>query len=208
MTNDISNLSDTVAPESDRLNGDDLLHGEKLITITGVVRYLDPKRNPAFYLNYEGDSGRPFKPCKTQRRIITQLWGEDGNLYIGRQLRLYNEMTVVYAGKETGGLRINGMTDIQGTATIKVSEARGKKKTYTVEKLEKQQKPPYPTEKFNSALGAMEEKIKSGKLTPEQVITKCEQTGTLTDEQRETIRSFGEAEEPAPQNAAEDFLDD
>lgn len=207
MTNDISDLSDTTVPESDRLNGDDLLHGEKLITITGVVRYLDPKRNPAFYLNYEGDSGRPFKPCKTQRRIITQLWGEDGNLYIGRQLRLYNEMTVVYAGKETGGLRVNGMTDIQGTATIKVSEARGKKKTYTIEKLEKQQKPPYPVEKFNSALGAMESSIKSGKLTPEQVITKCEQTGMLTEEQRSIIRAFGETDNQ-PNKDDGDFLDD
>ena len=207
MTNDISDLSDTTVPESDRLNGDDLLHGEKLITITGVVRYLDPKRNPAFYLNYEGDSGRPFKPCKTQRRIITQLWGEDGNLYIGRQLRLYNEMTVVYAGKETGGLRVNGMTDIQGTATIKVSEARGKKKTYTIEKLEKQQKPPYPVDKFNGALSAMESSIKSGKLTPEQVITKCEQTGTLTEEQRSTIRAFGEADNQ-PNQDDEGFLDD
>jgi hypothetical protein len=41
--------------------------------------------------------------------------------------------------------------------------------------------------------------IENGEKTPEQLIAHCEKTGPLTKEQRDTIRSFAEKEQPKPE---------
>lgn len=185
--NNISNLSDTIKPKSDQLNADDLLVSSKTITVSGVSR--GNADNPII-VNYQGDDGRPFKPCKSMRRVLIFAWGEDGNNWLGRSMTLYCEPTVKYAGKEVGGIRISHLSDIPKPINLKLTATRGRKADFKVDVLKMAEKPPYPQRKFDDALEAMEKAIKNGSMTPEQVISKCESTGTLTEEQRSTIRGF------------------
>jgi len=185
--NDISNLSDTIIAKSDQLNADDLVGMDKTIVVTGVSR---GSAESPLVINYQGDDGRPFKPCKTVRRILIAAWGEDGNQWIGRSMTLFCDPTVRYAGQEVGGIRVKAISDIQKSLIVKLAVTKGKKQEYRIEPLKPQPKPDYPAAKFDSAFDAMRDAIVAGKMTHEQVITKCQQTGNLTDEQRKRIRDI------------------
>ena len=143
----INDLSDTIEAKSDQLNADDLAGSTKTIKVTNVVRYSD-KGIPAFYIDYEGGHGRPFKPCKSVRRVIMFAWGKDGSQWIGRSMTLYCDQTVIYAGKEVGGIRVSHMSDIPKRISIKLTEKRGSKKEVFIDILEPTQKPQLPDETF------------------------------------------------------------
>ena len=185
---DISNLSDTIIAKSDQLNADDLVN-DKLITVSGVSR--GNADNPII-INYQHDDGRPFKPCKTVRRILIAAWGEDGNQWVGKQALLYCDPTVIYAGKEIGGIRVRALSDINKPLNVKLSYTRGKKKDYRIEVLEPQQLAAWPDDAFNKQFEKMGEAVKSGAMTPEQMITKFQSKGELSDHQREQIRALAD----------------
>lgn len=181
--NDIKDLSDTIIAKSDQLNADDLIGADKVIKITNVRRGGE---NDPVIINYEGDDGRPFKPCKTMRRVLVFAWGKDGTKWIGRHMRLYRDEKVTWAGEEVGGIRISHLSDIDKQITVSLAKSRSKKSMYTIDKLEPKAKPPYP---FEKGFPKMKASIESGEMTPEQVITVCEEKGTLTEEQRKAIRA-------------------
>lgn len=186
----INDLSDTIEAKSDQLNADDLAGSTKTIKVTNVVRYSD-KGIPAFYIDYEGGHGRPFKPCKSVRRVIMFAWGKDGSQWIGRSMTLYCDPTVIYAGKEVGGIRVSHMSDIEKRISIKLTEKRGSKKEVFIDILEPTQKPQLPDETFAKWLEPAKSKILAGEKTNEQIITQMEVKATLTGEQKEQIRAIG-----------------
>ena len=189
----INDLSDTIEAKSDQLNADDLAGSTKTIKITDVVRYSD-KGIPAFHLDYEGGTGRPFKPCKSVRRVIMFAWGKDGSKWIGRSMTLYCDPTVIYAGKEVGGIRVSHMSDIEKRISIKLTEKRGTKKEVFIDILEPTDKPTWPDDAFAAKFESISGAILAGKVTNEQAITKLEQNAALTDEQKAQIRAVGESE--------------
>jgi hypothetical protein len=205
MSNNISDLSDTIKPKSDQLNADDLMASDKTIKISGVKR---GGADDPVVINYEGDDGRPYKPCKSMRRVIISLWGENGNDWIGRSMTLYCDPTVKWAGKEVGGIRISHMSHLKGNASLMLTTTRGRRSEYKVKLLKAEQKKPYPESKFNDALPKIKEMIQNGEKTPEQLIAHCEKTGPLTKEQRDKIRSFAEKEQskPEPQKTESEYL--
>jgi len=136
----INDLSDTIIAKSDQLNADDLIGATKTIVVSGVKRYSENGSN-AFSINYEGDCGRPFKPCKTMRKVILLAWGADGSKWIGRSMTLYNDPKVVYAGKEVGGVRISHISDITKNIVVMLTATRGKKKEHIIKTTEPQEKP-------------------------------------------------------------------
>ena len=185
--NNISNLRDTVIPKSDQLNADDLIGTSRTVTITNVSRgSLESPLN----IDFAGSDGRPFKPCKSMRRLMIFAWGEDGQNWIGRSMTLFTDPAVVYAGKAVGGIRISHMSNIAQALSVKLTATRGKKTEYRVEVLQQIEKPAYPADKFNANLPKMGEAITAGKMTTEQVINQCESSGSLTEEQRAEIRAF------------------
>lgn len=128
------NLRDTIIPKSDQLNADQLLTGPITIKITGVVR--NTSADQPLTINYDGEAGRPYKPCKTMRRVLIKLWGDDGSQWIGRGITLFNDPEVKWAGAKVGGVRISHMTDIEGdTVQMSITETRGKKSPFTVRRL-------------------------------------------------------------------------
>jgi hypothetical protein len=132
--NDATNLRDTVIPKSDQLNADDLLVGPMDITVT-KVRRGSGKEQPVD-VHWKGGEGRPFKPCKTMRRVLIAAWTDDGAAWVGRSMRLYCDPDVTFGDVRTGGIRISHMTDIQSDPLILVLTAtRGRKKEYRIQRL-------------------------------------------------------------------------
>jgi len=99
---DISNLRSTIIPKSDQLNADQLLGADMPITVTSVSLAASPDQ--PLIIHYDGENGRPFKPCKTMRKVLIALWGEDGNAWTGRSILLYCDTKVKWAGEEVGGI--------------------------------------------------------------------------------------------------------
>ena len=186
----INDLSDTIEANSDRLNAADLMGADKTIKVTDVIRYTENGKNK-FYLNYEGDCGRPYKPSLTMRRIIMELWTIDGSKYIGRSIRLHRDPTITFGRDECGGIVVEAMEGIKGKAKIKLQVKRGQFKEFTIDKLEPKELPMLEPSVFAKWLTAAKTQIESGAQTNEQIITQIETKSTLTDSQKEQIRAIG-----------------
>ncbi len=128
----ISNLNDTIIPKSDQLNSEQLLSGCITVKIVGVSR--GSSEQPVI-INYEGDNGRPYKPCKSMRKVLIFAWGEDGNLWIGRSMTLFNKTDVRFGGVEVGGIRISHMSHIERDISVSLTATRGKKEPHIIKKL-------------------------------------------------------------------------
>lgn len=125
-------LSTTIEPKSDQTNADDLVGGPRTIKITRVSK---GSADQPITINFEGDNGRPYKPCKSMRRLLVKLWGKDGDQYVGRSLTLFCDPTVTFGGDAVGGIRISHLSHIEQDETLMLTVTRGKKKPYQVRKL-------------------------------------------------------------------------
>lgn len=136
MSNDIADLRDTIVPKSDQLNADQLIGGPITVTVTKVRRGSDDQQ--PIVVHYEGENGRPFKPCLTMRKVLIFAWGEDGSAWEGRMMTLYNLRTVKWAGVEVGGIRISHMSHTEGGKDIKLSlsATKGKKEPILIKHLD------------------------------------------------------------------------
>ena len=129
MTTD---MSPTIEAKSDQLNADDLIGGPRTIRITKVT--IIAGEQPVT-VHFEGDDGKPWKPCKSMRRVMVAAWGSDAAAYIGRSLTLYRDPKVRFSGLETGGARISHMSHLERDMMLALTVTRGKKAGYTVKTL-------------------------------------------------------------------------
>lgn len=180
---DVDNLMDTVKANSDQLNACDI---PKPITVTIEDVSRGPSKEQPVSIRISGGYQKWF-PCKTVRRILIGAWGENGKGWVGKTLTLYCDDSVKYGGVAVGGIRISHMSDLSSDMTFSVNLTRGKKGQVTVRRLLVEQKQPYPSEQFTANLSAWRAAIAGGKLTAEQVISKAEQKGLLSDEQKAAI---------------------
>jgi len=126
-------MKPTVVPKSDQLNSDDFIAGStRTIKITGV-RVVSKDQPVA--ISYEGDKGKPYKPCVSMTRVMIMIWGDDGEKYIGQSMTLYSDPSVTWAGKAVGGIRISHMTGITEKRVMQLTATKGNKKPYSVEPL-------------------------------------------------------------------------
>lgn len=125
-------LRGTIKPKSDQLNADDLIGGPITIRITGVT--VGEGEQPVA-ISYEGDGGKPYKPGKSMRRVLVNLWGPDGAVYMGRSLTLYRDEEVVFGGVAVGGIRISHMSHLQRETTMALTATKAKRKPFTVRPL-------------------------------------------------------------------------
>lgn len=168
-------LSKTIIPKSDQLNADDLISGAKIIKIRDIKGGNDDAQPVSIY--FYGDNNKPFKPCKSMRRVLVQLWGADGLQFIGRRLTIYREDTVKWAGVETGGIRISHASHIVEATRVLVTVSKGKRIPITIDVL--------PMVELKDLAGA-KTAIKDKKVTLDAVLEKydltAEQLKTLQDE--------------------------
>ena len=180
---DVSSLRDTVTPKSNQLNADDLISGPRTITITSVRR---SDGDQPISIGYEGDNGRPYLPCKSMRRVMIHAWGDDGRVWVGKSMTVYNDPEVKWAGVKVGGIRISHLSDIGRTMDIALTATKGKRTPYQVKPLTvaAAEQAQYPDDLFNNNLSKMLGALSTGKSSFDKVVSFLEKTGKLTDEQK------------------------
>ena len=100
-----------IEPKSDQMNYDDFIGGAKKTIRISEVRDSG-NGEQRISIHYEGDNGKPWKPCKSMCRVLVEAWDDDGLQYVGKTLTLYGDPSVKWAGKEVGGIRISHMSHI------------------------------------------------------------------------------------------------
>ena len=135
MSANAVDMAATIAPKSDQLNADDLLAGARTITITGVRANPASPEQPVD-ISFEGDGGKPYKPCKSMRRVLVHVWGADARQYVGRSMTLYCDPKVQFGGMAVGGIRISHMSHVDKPQTMALTATRAKKAPFTVQPLQ------------------------------------------------------------------------
>lgn len=128
----MTDLSQTIIAKSDQLNSDDLMGGPITVKITKVSA---GNAEQPINVHYDGDQGKPWKPCKSMRRVLVHCWGADGHKYTGRSMTLYRDPEVKFGGIAVGGIRISHMSDIKADQTMALTQSRANKKPYVVRVL-------------------------------------------------------------------------
>lgn len=130
---DVTDLRGTIVPKSDQLNAEQLLAGDMTITVTDVR--MGSEDQPVI-LHYENDQGRPYKPCKTMRKLLIFAWGEDGRRWIGKSMTIYNDQQVRFGGMTVGGIRISHLSHIDREISVSLTATKGKKAQHNILPLE------------------------------------------------------------------------
>ena len=87
-------------------------------------------------VHYEGESGRPFKPCKTMRKVLILAWGHDARRWIGQSMILFNDPGVKFGGMDVGGIRISHMTGLPKDIHVSLTATKGKKAPHSIKRLD------------------------------------------------------------------------
>ena len=124
-------LVDTIIPKSDQLNADDLIAGPITVTVEGVKRSSSPDQPIDILIS----GHRPFRPCKSMRRVLISVWGDKGSEWIGQSMTLYRDESVKYGGVAVGGIRISHVTGIDKRRDLMLTSNRTKREMYTVNPL-------------------------------------------------------------------------
>lgn len=135
----MSDMRHAIIPKSDQLNADDLLTGPITIKITGVTVRGGQEQPVA--ISFDGDNGKPYKPCKSMCRVMVSAWGPDSSKYVGRSMTLFCDPKVKWGGMEVGGIRISHMSDIDSPRTMALTVTRANKKPFTVEPIKESAAP-------------------------------------------------------------------
>ncbi len=152
----MSDMGQTIIARSDQLNADDLLSGPMTIKITAVT--VKGGQEQPVSISYEGDNGKPYKPCKSMCRVLVSAWGADSAVYVGRSMTLYCDPRVKWGGMEVGGIRISHMTNIADTMTMALTVTRANKKPFIVQPLVNQ------AFNYDAALDAMADAVSEAQL--------------------------------------------
>jgi hypothetical protein len=125
-------MTASIAPKSDQLNAEDLLSGPRTFTIDRVEQGSAEQPVNVHLVEHPG---RPFKPCKTVRRLMVAAWGPDTATYPGKRMTLYRDPAVKFGGMDVGGIRVSHMSGIAKKLVAALTVTRGKRAPYVVEPL-------------------------------------------------------------------------
>lgn len=158
----MNDMSAVIQPKSDQLNSDSLLGGPITITISKVD--LKPGAEQPCTVHYEGEDGKPWKPCKSMARMLVAAWGPDAAKYSGKSLTLFRDPAVTWGGMAVGGIRISYMSHIERALSENLTATRGNKKPFKVQPLRVETQPE-PTSDFD--FPAFESAIATALETPQ-----------------------------------------
>lgn len=130
-------ISQTIIPKSDQLNADQLLGGPLTIIVTRVTVGTGDEQPVSIF--YDGDKGRPYKPCKTMRKLLSYAWGNNAADWTGRAMTLFHEPEVKFGGELVGGIRISHLSDIDRNIRVSLTTTRGKKAATSVQRMDRPQ---------------------------------------------------------------------
>ena len=132
MSEETNWVLESIEPKSDQLNADDMLTGPITVTVTDVKKGIT-KEQP---IVVEIDGGfKPYKPCKSMRRVLILMWGDKPKEWIGKRLCLFCDPSVMFGGAKVGGIRIKSMSGITASTSILLTATRGRKAEFKIESL-------------------------------------------------------------------------
>lgn len=133
MTTVQNRIDMAIEPKSDQINFDDFLIKTKNITVTNVTSTGNNDDQQPISVHFEGDNGKPYKPCKSMRRVMVWVWGDDPKKYKGKTMTLYGDHDVIWGGKKVGGIRISHMSHMDKETMVPLSASKTKRLLYRVE---------------------------------------------------------------------------
>lgn len=172
-------------PKSDQLNYETFLTGPQ----TFIVSKVTPgDRDHPVFIHMNECPATPYKPSKGMLKCIAQPdgWGDKSSQWVGKSITLYGDPTVIYGGVEVGGIKVAALSDINGDYETLISARRGVRKPHLIKKIVIQM---YDEQKFVANLPAWLKMIADGKATTDQIIARVEQSGALTEEQKNAIKN-------------------
>lgn len=200
----------TTVAKSDQINAADLIGAPLVCQITDIQMTGSADQPVSIYV---GAHKQPWKPSKTSRRVLLACWPDtDPSEWIGRWIVLYNDESVLWAGKAEGGIRMSHASHIDRDVTVSVNATRGKKAPQTVkpyypqEDQQAPQEPVYwPDEAFAKRLASATPKLESGELTAGDVIAVLERTAPITAGQRAKIEAVKFVSMPDPEPPSDEI---
>ena len=130
---DNKDVTQAIQPKSDQLNADSLITGPRTIRIRDVQ--VNAEAEQPVWVFFDGDNGKPFKPCKTVMRCFASIWGANAAQWVGLSCTIYNDQTVTWAGVAVGGIRVSHMEGIDKPRQLQLTKTRGKKGAVTIQPL-------------------------------------------------------------------------
>lgn len=124
----MSDISETLAPNSDQLDAVDLASGPRAF-IVEAVKVTGGDQPVSIKLK---DFPRVYRPSKNMRRVLGACWGNDSSTWAGRAMLLYCDDKVRFGGKTVGGIRIRSLTHIDGPKNIPIIPTRGQSELWPV----------------------------------------------------------------------------
>lgn len=138
-------IAATLVSNSTQLDNVDLMGGPRVFTITDVALTESTDQPLSVTL---AEYGRPWKPGLTMRRLLSEMWGSESDVWAGRKVRLYRDDTVTFGRDKPGGTRISHASHLDKTVKVTLPTSKGKFGEFTVEPLTEAAAPKAePTEK-------------------------------------------------------------
>lgn len=188
-------FASTTLAKSDQINAADLIGSPLVCQITDIRMTGAADQPIAIHVDAHP---QPWKPSKTSRRVLLACWPDtDPSEWIGRWIVLYNDESVMWAGKAEGGIRMSHASHIDRDVTVSVNATRGKKAPQRVQPYYPQadQQAPaevayWPDDAFAKKLEGARLKLESGEMTAEQVIAALEKKAPITAGQQARIEAI------------------
>jgi hypothetical protein len=129
----MTDMTQVIKPKSDQINADDLIAGDMTVKITRVD--VRGGQEQPVSIHFEGDNGKPYKPCKSMCRVLVFIWGADAKEYVGKSMTMYRDAKVTWGGMEVGGIRISHMSHMDKPVTMALTASKSKRAMHTVNPL-------------------------------------------------------------------------
>lgn len=153
--------------KSDQLNYVDVGNGSLIALIERVdVTNSDQQ---SVIVHFKGCNGKPYKPNTGMIRVLAGAWGEDGDSWVGKTIKIVGDEKVKWGGKEVGGLVIGALSHInQAGYTAFIQKNRSVRVKQTIPLLVIEVKY-FSDELFKRDSVNMIEAIKGGSATIEDI---------------------------------------
>ena len=124
----------TAEPRSDQINYEDFVGGSKVFTVAGVRNGTAEQK---YDIGLEGEQ-RVWRPPLTVLRTLIACWGDEAEVWQGRQVELYGDPSIRFGKDAVGGIRIKALSHLDEPKTVTVTVARGKRQKITIQPLQQQ----------------------------------------------------------------------
>jgi hypothetical protein len=133
----MSDITATLAPDSDQLDAVDLTAGPRTFTVASVVVRESKKKGDQPVDVHLIEFPRVWRPGKSMRRVLAAGWGPKGSEWVGRRLTLYCDPRVKFGDVAVGGTRISHMSHLPDDApkSVPLLVSRGQSAMWKVDVL-------------------------------------------------------------------------